>query len=60
MNEFMNLEYLVNKILEEVDADIKDAMTHADLNGYKMWELCQNPTLTILEWQKLRDRKREL
>ena len=51
------MKELINKLLEEVDIDIKSAMIEENERGEKAWEWLQNPALTILEWQKLRDRK---
>mgnify|MGYP001602315981 CR=1 FL=1 len=51
------MKELIEKLLEEVDADIKLAMVKENERGEKAWEWLQNPILTILEWQKLRDRR---
>ncbi len=48
---------VIEKLLEEVDPDIKEAMLAKGFNGFSNWELLVDPTNTILLWQELRDRK---
>ena len=49
---------LVYKLLDEVDVDIKDAfIKQSDIEHYEMWEITQNPILSIIEWQRMRDFK---
>lgn len=53
----MTLAILIEKLLTEVDADIKEVMLAPAPGGNKVWEWLPNPTMTILEWQQLRDRQ---
>lgn len=58
------LREIILKVLEEVDEDIKEYMLdvcdHDSWVGkdYERWEYSYSPVLEILEWQKLRDRKK--
>lgn len=59
------------KLLDEVDEDIRDIMTKPETtyydfpeckkiaNVYQGFELIDNPAETILLWQSLRDRKKQ-
>lgn len=47
----------IEKILNEVDTDIREQMLKIEPNNYKAYELLQDPANTILGWQALRDRK---
>jgi hypothetical protein len=48
---------LIEKLLNEVDPDIKEEMMKESSSGDKVWEWLQNPALTIIEWQRLRNEK---
>lgn len=58
---------VIEKLLEEVDRDIKEVMmkdskiesypTEGDKRFYKNWEMIEHPVSTILEWQFLRNNK---
>lgn len=63
-NQKSKMEEIIEKLLEEVDADIKAILLedskHPKGNGkgqYKNYELLENPPYVILEWQKLRNMK---
>lgn len=50
---------IIDKILEEVDPDIRELMQSSD-GKYKAVEMLgENAALTILTWQTLRDRKKD-
>lgn len=53
----------IEKILEEVDIDIKEQMLktekYSDGSIYKTYQLLHDPANTILGWQALRDRKKQ-
>lgn len=51
------MDTVIEKLLDEVDPDIKEAMLTKGFNGFSNWELLVDPTNTILLWQELRDRK---
>lgn len=56
------MKEIINKILDEVDPDIRDVMLRIEeCNGkreYRNWELLHDPANAILNWQSLRDRNR--
>lgn len=56
------MKALIEKLLSEVDEDIKDAMSqiepHNQKFGYRNWEVLRDPANTILNWQLLRDRRK--
>ena len=49
------MKELIEKLLNEVDLDIKEEMLKVSSSGDKVWEWLQNPALTIIEWQRLRN-----
>lgn len=55
-------EQIIEKILDEVDEDIKEQMlkTYHSSDGliFPTYYLLQDPANTILGWQALRDRKK--
>ncbi|MBL0320511.1 MAG: hypothetical protein IPP74_14645 [Alphaproteobacteria bacterium] len=55
---------IIEKLLEEVDADIKELMLSVDENiggqDYFKWQLLSDPINAIINWQALRDRKHDL
>lgn len=60
------LKEMIEKLLGEVDADIREAMmtdsnnpTHVGGRMYKMWELVESPMLVIIQWQLMREMKKQ-
>lgn len=54
------MKEVVEKLLEEVDPDIKELMLTKQKvgnNEYFTYELQPDPAMVILNWQALRDRK---
>lgn len=49
---------LIEKILNEVDEDIKEAMLKKDGRN-RAFEMIPDPANTILAWQNMRDRKKK-
>ena len=50
----------IEKILDEVDVDIKNAMMKWDeKENLPTWQFFTDPANTILGWQFLRDRKKQ-
>lgn len=49
---------IFNKILDEVDPDIKETMLATD-GKYKAFEMLADPANTVLAWQAMRDRKND-
>lgn len=53
---------LIEKLLEEVDADIKEIILSPldgdSTNSMKIWQALVNPVQVILDWQKYRDSKK--
>jgi hypothetical protein len=49
---------IIEKILDEVDVDIKNAMMKWDeKESFPAWCMLVDPANAILQWQALRDRK---
>lgn len=52
----MNIRSLVSALLSEVDGDIRDIMSaDSDNKGYKVWELLNDPVISIISWQMMRN-----
>ena len=49
---------MLEKILSEVDPDIRETMLSSD-GRYKAYEMLPDPANTILAWQAMRDRKND-
>ena len=60
------LKKTIEKLLEEVDEDIKETMLTKEFDNestykesYYAWELTSSPILTIIEWQRMRNEKKK-
>lgn len=51
------MKEIIDKLLEEVDPDIKELM-NKEAGGWCYWALLPNPTGTILEWQAMREHRK--
>lgn len=49
---------LIEKILSEVDEDIRESMLKKDGRN-KAYEMIPDPANTILAWQNMRDKKKK-
>ncbi len=54
-----NLKDIIDKLLKEVDEDIAEIMTRSATGSILYWELLNSPALTIIEWQRMRNDKKE-
>ncbi len=54
------LKDLVEKLLDEVDSDMKEVMMADEREGMdgKNWQMLVDPMMTILKWQELRDKNK--
>lgn len=53
----MSIRTTIIKLLDEVDADIKEELLTLD-GEYEKWQLLPDPANTILAWQYMRDYKK--
>ncbi len=51
------MKELIEKLLEEVDPDIREIMLRVSNEGYEYWTTLKDAPNTILQWQSLRDRR---
>lgn len=49
------MKEIMEKLLEEVDIDIKEAMMKKDQEGVEHWGYLNSPALTVIEWQRMRN-----
>lgn len=60
------LKDIIEKLLNEVDPDIREAMladsknpTYSGGRMYKMWEMIESPMAVITQWQLMREMKKQ-
>lgn len=57
-----SLKQTIHKLLDEVDGDFKKHFLGKiiiyDGSEIERWELLDNPALTIIEWQRMREENR--